>query len=73
MVAKIQAWEKVNYHQPTDDVMKDWHWNGAKTVADMMGVLGLRIANQEKMPSWIKGTRFGDLERGNKKPLPEEN
>ena len=73
LVAKIKAWEKVNYHQPTDDVMESWDWSGAKTVADMMGILGLRIANQEKMPEWLKNTRFGKLKRGNTKPLPEEN
>ena len=72
IVEKIKAWEKVNYHQPTDDVMKDWHWDGAKTVADMMGVLGLRISNQEKMPNWLEGTRFSKLKRGNTKDLPEE-
>lgn len=72
LVAKIKAWEKLHYHQPSDDVMKDWDWSGAKTVADMMGVLGLRIANQEKMPEWLKGTRFGELKRGNTKDLPPE-
>ncbi len=73
LIAKIKSWEKVNYHQPTDDVMENWDWTGAKTVADMMGVLGLRIANQEKMPEWLKGTRFGDLKRGNTKDIPEED
>lgn len=72
LIAKIKAWEKVNYHQPSDDVMKDWDWTGAKTVADMMGVLGLRIANQETMPEWLDGTRFGKLKRGNTKDLPKE-
>ena len=73
LVAKIKAWEKVNYHQPTDDIMNDWDWSGAKTVADIMGVLGLRISNQEKMPEWLKDQRFGELKRGNTKDLPEEN
>ena len=72
LVAKIKAWEKVYYHQPADDVMENWDWSGAKTVAEMMGVLGLRISNQEKMPKWLKGTRFGELKRGNTKDLPEE-
>ncbi|MCB1024856.1 MAG: M28 family peptidase, partial [Acidobacteria bacterium] len=67
LVAKVKAWEKVNYHQPTDDVMADWHWEGAKTVADMMGILGLRIANQEKMPEWLKGNEYSDLKRGDTK------
>ncbi len=73
LIAKIKAWEKVNYHQPTDDVMSEWHWDGAKTVADMMGILGMRIANQQAMPSWLPTSRFADLKRGNTKDLPEEN
>ena len=73
LVKKIKAWEKINYHQPTDDVMKNWDWSGAKTVADIMGVLGLRISNQEKMPEWLKTSRFADLKRGNKKKIPQEN
>ncbi len=72
LIAKIKAWEKVYYHQPADDVLANWDWSGAKTVADMMGVLGLRIANQEKMPEWLKGTRFGELKRGNTDELPED-
>ncbi|HUF03571.1 MAG TPA: M20/M25/M40 family metallo-hydrolase [Aridibacter sp.] len=73
LVAKIKAWEKVHYHQPSDDVMDSWHWEGAKTVADIMGILGLRIAQQDGMPSWNKSSRFGELKRGNTKDLPEEN
>lgn len=73
LISKIKAWEKVNYHQPTDDVMKEWDWSGAKTVADMMGVLGLRISNQDEMPEWLKDTRFSKLKRGNTKDLPKED
>ncbi|MCO6509370.1 MAG: M28 family peptidase [Aridibacter famidurans] len=73
LVARIKAWEKLHYHQPSDDVMSDWHWEGAKTVADLMGILGLRLSNQEGMPSWNKSSRFGELKRGNTGELPEEN
>ncbi len=63
IVSKIKAWEKVNYHQPTDDVMKDWHWEGAKTVADMMGILGLRISNQTKAPEWLPTSKYSKIKR----------
>ena len=63
IVAKIKAWEKVNYHQPTDDVMDDWHWQGAKTVADMMGILGLRISNQAKAPTWLSTSEYSKIPR----------
>lgn len=67
----VEAWEKLHYHQPSDDVMKNWHWEGAKTVADIMGVLGLRIANQNKMPSWLESSIYGKLKRGHTGKLPE--
>jgi Zn-dependent M28 family amino/carboxypeptidase len=63
LIAKIKAWEKMNYHQPTDDVMKDWYWKGAKTVADMMGILGLRISNQEKAPEWLSSSEYSKIKR----------
>lgn len=72
LVERIKAWEKVHYHQPSDDVMSEWHWEGAKTVADIMGVLGLRLAQQKDMPTWNKSSRFGELKRGNTKELPPE-
>ncbi|REJ75455.1 MAG: hypothetical protein DWQ47_08245 [Acidobacteria bacterium] len=73
LMARIKAWEKLHYHQPSDDVMDDWHWEGAKTVSDLMAILGLRLAQQSEMPSWNKTSRFGELKRGNTKELPEEN
>jgi len=71
IVAKIKAWEKVNYHQPTDDVMDDWHWEGAKTVADMMGILGLRISNQAKAPTWLPTSEYSKIDRN--APASDEN
>ena len=63
IVKKIKAWEKVNYHQPTDDVMENWHWQGAKTVADMMGILGLRISNSDKAPTWFSSSPYSKIKR----------
>lgn len=73
LVERIKAWEKVHYHQPSDDVMDNWDWSGAKTVADVMGIMGLRLANSGTMPEWLKSSRFADLKRGNTKELPEDN
>lgn len=73
LIAKVKAWEKVNYHQPTDDVMDNWHWEGAKTVADMMGILGLRISNQEKAPTWLPTSEYSKIDRNAASETPEEN
>lgn len=67
-----EEWEKTSYHQPADMIGKTWHWEGAKTVADVMGVMGLRLANADAMPAWLTTSRFAKLERGNTKDIPEE-
>jgi Zn-dependent M28 family amino/carboxypeptidase len=71
-IKRIKDWEKTDYHQPGDTIKPDWAWEGAETVADMMGILGWRISEQTEMPSWLPASRFGKLERGNTKELPEE-
>ena len=70
---RAAAWEATSYHQPADVIDKTWHWEGAKTVADVMGIMGLRLANAAAMPAWLSTSRFANLERGNSKEIPEEN
>jgi Zn-dependent M28 family amino/carboxypeptidase len=69
---RMKEWEKTDYHQPGDVVQANWAWEGAKSVADVMGVMGLRLANGDQMPSWLATSRFAKLERGNTKELPKE-
>lgn len=69
---RMKEWEKTDYHQPGDVIKSDWVWEGAETVAEIMGIMGLRVANGETMPSWLASSRFGKLERGNTKELPKE-
>lgn len=66
IVKQIYAWMKVNYHQPSDDVYKTWHWQGAKAVADIMALIGLRVANQPEMPSWFPTSPYGKMKRGDR-------
>ncbi len=69
---RIKDWEKGDYHQPGDTIQPDWSWEGAETVAEIMGIMGWRVAEADAMPSWLPASRFGKLERGNTKELPEE-
>lgn len=71
-IERSKAWEKTDYHQPTDTIKSDWVWEGAETVAEVMGIMGLRLSDAARMPSWLQTSRFGKLERGNTKSLPEE-
>ena len=70
---RMKEWEKTDYHQPGDVIQANWAWEGAETVAEVMGILGWRISETDKMPEWLATGRFGKLERGNTKDLPEEN
>jgi Zn-dependent M28 family amino/carboxypeptidase len=71
-IKRIKDWEKTDYHQPGDVIQPTWAWEGAETVADVMGVLGWRISETEAMPVWLPTSRFAKLERGNTKDLPPE-
>lgn len=69
---RMKEWEKTDYHQPGDIIQTHWAWEGAETVAEIMGLMGWRISELDKMPEWLPNGRFGKLERGNTKELPEE-
>lgn len=68
---RMKKWTKTDYHQPSDIVRPDWDWTGPRTIASMMLVMGLRIANEESMPSWLPSSIF-NRERGTDKPPPPE-
>ena len=68
---RLKKWEKTDYHQPTDVVRPDWDWSGPRTIASVMLVMGLRVANDENMPSWLPSSIF-NRERGTDKPAPPE-
>ena len=68
---RLKKWSKTDYHQPTDVIRPDWDWSGPRTIASLMLVMGLRIANDESMPSWLPTSVF-NRERGTDKPVPAE-
>jgi hypothetical protein len=69
---RIEDWEKTDYHQPGDTIQPNWAWEGAETVAEVMGILGWRISEAEAMPSWLPSSRFSKFDRGNTKEIPDE-
>jgi Zn-dependent M28 family amino/carboxypeptidase len=70
-IDRLKKWEKADYHQPTDVIRPDWHWDGPSTIAKVALVMGLRIANADTMPSWLPSSIF-NRERGTDKPAPPE-
>ncbi|MBC7911268.1 MAG: M28 family peptidase [Pyrinomonadaceae bacterium] len=71
-IKRVKEWEKTDYHNPGDVIKSDWDWSGARTVAVVMGIMGWRISEMEKMPEWLPSSRFAKYERGNTKEIPEE-
>jgi Zn-dependent M28 family amino/carboxypeptidase len=70
-IDRLKQWEKTDYHQPSDVIRPDWHWDGPNTIAKVALVMGLRIANADAMPSWLPNSIF-NRERGTDKPAPPE-
>jgi Zn-dependent M28 family amino/carboxypeptidase len=70
-VKRMKEWEKTDYHQPSDVIRPDWNWDGPRTIAVLSAVMGLRIANDEQMPSWLPKSPF-NRERGTNEPPPPE-
>ncbi len=71
-IDRSHEWEKTDYHAVGDVIKNDWDWTGAKTVAEVMGILGLRISDSAAMPEWLPTSRFAKMERGNTKDVPKE-
>lgn len=63
-IDRFTEFERTKYHMPSDDVYRDWYWDGAKTVADMMTLIGYRVAQHNEMPAFTSGNPFSNLKRG---------
>jgi hypothetical protein len=61
---RFDQFEQTRYHQPSDDVYKDWYWKGALKVADMMALIGHRVAQADAMPSFNASTEYAGRVRG---------
>jgi hypothetical protein len=51
-IDKVQQWMAASYHMESDTVQPDWNWGGAKTLAALGLITGMRIADQETLPAW---------------------
>ena len=53
-----QAWEDAHYHQPSDDVTSEWDLSGVVEDAQLLFLLGLKVANAPLRPTWRPGDEF---------------
>ena len=63
-----EAYEKNDYHQPSDEFRESWDFSGAVEDMQVAFWLGCRVANAREMPGWNKGDEF---EAARKKSLAE--
>jgi Zn-dependent M28 family amino/carboxypeptidase len=63
---QIEAYEKNDYHQPSDELKETWDFSGAVEDAQLAFFLGCRVADDEVMPRWNPGDEF---ERARKQAL----
>lgn len=70
-IARAQAWMETDYHQPGDIVRPEWVWDGARTVAVIGLVIGMRVANAEASPQWLPSSPFKRVP-GTVAPPPSE-
>lgn len=65
---RVEEFEEKNYHQPSDQLGADWDFSGAVEDAQLSFYLGVKLANQAKLPAWKPGDEF---EAARKKALAE--
>jgi len=53
-----QRYTREDYHKPSDVVKPDWDLSGAVQDMQLYFLVGYRVANAEKMPSWKPGAEF---------------
>lgn len=53
-----EEWIRTKYHQPSDEYSDDWNLEGAVEDSQLLFHIGLRVAQEEKMPQWNPGDEF---------------
>jgi Zn-dependent M28 family amino/carboxypeptidase len=54
----VAAYEKHDYHQPSDEFREGWDFSGAVEDLQLAFWLGCRVADAPVMPRWNKGDEF---------------
>jgi Zn-dependent M28 family amino/carboxypeptidase len=55
---KRDEYTNKDYHQPSDEVQADWDLSGAVEDAQLLYLVGYRVANADKFPEWKAGNEF---------------
>ena len=55
---KRDEYTEKDYHAPSDEVKPDWDLSGASEDAELLYLVGYRVANADKFPEWKAGNEF---------------
>lgn len=69
---RAKKYLNTDYHKPTDTIKADWNWEGPRQLAVVGFVMGLRVANADKMPEWRKDSEFNNPRGKDLKPKGQE-
>ena len=47
-----------DYHKPSDEIKPDWDLSGAIEDAQLLTIIGYRVAQSDKLPEWKSGSEF---------------
>ncbi|MCI0490584.1 MAG: M28 family peptidase [Blastocatellia bacterium] len=70
--ARVKKWLVTDYHSVADTVRPEWHWDGARTVALVGLIAGMRVANADAMPKWMESSPFNRTRGTNQPPPPRQ-
>ena len=65
---RIEEYERLRYHQPSDQIDASWNLEGAVDDVRLLLVVGLRVADAHELPAWRPGDEF---EAARKRALEE--
>ena len=56
--ALSDEYNKLHYHQPSDEWRADWDWSGVAENAELLHQVGERLANSREWPNWSADSEF---------------
>lgn len=51
-------YNRLHYHQPSDEWHADWDWSGVVENAELLHQVGLDLANSRQWPNWSQDSEF---------------
>ena len=56
--ALAEEFNRLHYHQPSDEWHANWDWSGVAENAELLHQVGLRLANSRDWPNWSADSEF---------------